>query len=45
MGMAPRARAFVSKVSFPIEQDNGVHVAEVARGRVCSPPYIICMQL
>lgn len=38
--MAPRDRAFVSMVSFPVKQDNGVHVAEVARGRVFSPLYL-----
>lgn len=45
MGMAPGDRAFVSKVSFPAEQDNRVHLAEVAMRRVCSPLYIICKQL
>lgn len=45
MGMAPRDRAFVSKVSIPLERGNGVHAAAVARGRVCSPLCISCVQL
>lgn len=44
MEMAPGDRAFVSKVSFPVEQSNRVPLAEVAMRRVCSLLYIICMQ-
>lgn len=45
MGMSPRDGVFVPKVFFTPEQGNSVHVSVVGRERVCSPPYVIHMQL